>query len=203
MSAAILTPARQLPHGVAIVGLLGAFLQILGGALEVVNRVLPGEPGFATRTAIIGLAYLMLLVAVVGLAMTGAAGSGITARLGIGLACLGWALSVVSQFVLSVNLDLAENVLFPVATIATGTGMVLAGIGVLRTRCWSGWHRFIPLLCGLYPFAVTFPVFAATGAPNFVVFSGWGVCWFALAAAMWRQRSTSASVTGPAETTSR
>jgi hypothetical protein len=67
--------------------------------------------------------------------------------------------------------------------------MILAGIGVLRARRRRGWHRFVPLLCGLYPFAVIFPVFAATGAANFLVLSGWGACWLALAAALWRQTS--------------
>jgi hypothetical protein len=42
----------------------------------------------------------------------------------------------------------------------------------------------MPLLCGVYPFAVVFPVFAAVGEPSFLVLSGWGVCWLGLALAL-------------------
>jgi hypothetical protein len=166
--------------------MVGAFLQIAGGILESVDRVLPGEPGFTSRTSVIGIAYLLLLAAVIGLGRTGAAGGGWPARVGLVVAGLGWVLSAVAQFVLSVDLDLAEKVLFPVATILIAVGMIVAGVGVLRAHQWTGWHRGAPLICGLYPLLVIFPVFAATGGPNFLVLSGWGACWLALGVSLWK-----------------
>lgn len=59
--------------------------------------------------------------------------------------------------------------------------MVAAGIGVVRSGYWRGWCRWTPLLCGLYPFVVIFPVFAAIGEPNFLLLSGWGALWLGLA----------------------
>lgn len=180
--------AGRLTRAAALAGLVGAVLQILGGILETVDRVGPAESGFALRTSIIGIAYLLLAVSVVGLANSGVAGPGWPSRLGLACATLGWILSAVAQFILRVDFDLAEKILFPAATVMIGLGMLLAGGAALRARSLPGWRRATPLICGLYPFLVIFPVFAATGAPNFLVLSGWGVCWLALSGALYRAR---------------
>lgn len=181
-------------RGAALAGSVGAAVQVFGGVLETADRALPDDPGYAVRTSVVGIAYLLLLAAVVGLARSGAVGSGRPARVGVGIAGVGWVLYAVAQFVLMIDFDLAEKVLFPVGTVLLGVGMVLAGVGVLRHRQWGGWRRVVPLLCGLYPFLVLFPVFAATGEPNFVVLSGWGVCWLAMGVSLWveagRERAT-------------
>lgn len=174
-------PAR----GAIVLGAAGALLQALGGVLETVDRVTVGEPGFALRTTLIGAAYLLLVGAVVALARSGAAGPGVAGKAGLGVAGAGWVLSAVAQLVLNADAALAEQVLFPLATVAVGAGMAMAGVAVVRARRWLGWRRWVPLLCGIYPFAVIFPVFAATGGPSFPVLSGWGLCWLILAGALW------------------
>ena len=151
-------------RGAAVAGMVGALLQVLGGILETVDPVRPAEPGFAFRTSLIGIAYLMLTAAVIGLARSGVAGQGWPPRLGLAAACLGWILSAVAQFVLQVDVGLAEKVLFPAATVMIGLGMLLAGVAAVRARRLRGWRRFTPLICGLYPFLVIFPVFAGSGA---------------------------------------
>ena len=168
-------------------GLVGALLQLLGGILETTDRVLPGESGFTARASAIGFAYLMLMAAVIGVARSGAASGSWPARLGFVSASIGWALSAVAQFVLQVDVALAETVLFPTATVLIGLGMLVAGIAVVRANRWRGWRRITPLICGLYPFVVIFPAFAATGGPNFLVLSGWGLCWLALGASLWKE----------------
>ncbi len=161
-----------------------AALQVLGGVIETVDRVRAGEPGFVLRTTVMAVAYLMLLVTALALARSGVAGRGRVARYGLVVAGAGWALSAAAQLVLRVDVDVAEQVLFPIATISIGAGMVAAGIGVVRAGRWRGWRHWAPLLCGLYPFVVVFPVFAAVGEPNFLVLSGWGACWLGLALAL-------------------
>lgn len=175
---------------------LGALLQFLGGILETVDRVEAGEPGFGLRTTVIGLAYLFLVGAVIALARSGAAGASRVASGALIVAGAGWAGSAVAQILLNVVREFAETVLFPIATIAVGAGMLIAGVAVARVRRWAGWHRWAPLVCGLYPFVVIFPSFAISGGPNFLVLSVWGLCWVLLAAALWtgprRQRSATA-----------
>lgn len=171
----------------AALGLLGALLQVLGGVVETVDRVLPGEPGYQARTSAIGLAYLLFLATLVGIARSGATGNGRLPRLGLVTAGTGWVLYAVAQFVLQVDFDLAEQVIFPIATILIGVGMIVAGIGVFRSRRWSGWRRVVALICGVYPFVVLFPTFAATGEPSFLVLAGWGACWFAMALTLWKE----------------
>lgn len=176
----------------AVAGFLGAAMQVIGGVVETVDRVGPGEPGFAFRTSVIAVAYLMLLVAVIGLTRSGAAGPGWPARIGLGAVGVGFAGFAVAQVVLRVDFGLAERVLFPAATVLIGVGMIVAGVGVLRARRWRGPFRAVPLICGLYPFLVIFPAFAASGGPNFLVLSGWGACWAALAVGLWLSASTRA-----------
>jgi hypothetical protein len=180
----IATARHAVSRKAVVLGATGAALQILGGVLETVDRVNAGEPGFAVRTMVIAVAYLMLLVTVLALARSGVAGRATATRYGLAMAGAGWALSAAAQLVLQVDVDLAEKALFPIATIAIGAGMVAAGIGVVRAGRWRGWRRWAALVCGLYPFLVVFPVFAAVGEPNFLVLSGWGACWLGLALAL-------------------
>jgi hypothetical protein len=170
---------------VVVLGGVGALLQLVGGLIETVDRVRAGEPGFAVRTTVIAFAYLLLATTVLALARVEAAGPGRAARSALVVAGSGWLLSAIAQLVLSANVGLAEKVLFPVATIAIGGGMTVAGVAVLRSHRWRRWRRWVPLVCGVYPFAVIFPVFAAAGEPNFLVLSGWGLCWLVLSAAIW------------------
>lgn len=202
MSAASRQPAdvAMAPQAVSrtavVLGAAGASLQFLGGLIETVDRVQAGEPGFTLRTTVIAVAYVMLLMTVLALAESGMAGRGTVARYGLAVAGFGWALSAAAQWMLQADVDLAEQVLFPIATIAIGAGMVAAGIGVVRSGRWRGWRRWVPLLCGLYPFVVVFPVFAAVGEPNFLVLSGWGACWLGLALALLGSGGRSTLVSG-------
>ena len=178
------TARRPVSRRAAGIGAAGATLQVLGGVLETIDRVKAGEPGFALRTVVMAVAYVLILVMVLAIARSGVASHGKLARYGLVMVIAGWALSVVAQLALRTSVDLAEQVLFPTATIMIGAGMLVAGTAVLRAGRCRGWRRWAPLLCGLYPFAVVFPVFAAKGEPDFLVLSGWGACWLAVAFAL-------------------
>lgn len=181
---AIATPSWSAIRATISLGGLGAVLHVLGGLLETFDRVRVGEPGFALRTTVIGAASLLLVATVVALAHSRAPGRGAVARYALVVAGVGWVSSAVAQLVLRVDVGLAEQLLFPTATAAIGAGMVMAGVAVLRARRWRGWQRWVPLVCGAYPFAVMFPVFALVGGPHFLVLSGWGLCWLVLTAAL-------------------
>jgi hypothetical protein len=171
----------------AVAGLVGALMQVGGGILESVDRVRVGEPGFGLRTALIGVAYLLLTVSVAGLLRWHPIGAGPVSRWALGAAAGGWLLSAVAQFVLQADTGLAEKVLFPTATVLIGLGMTVAGVRTLAAGHLHGWPRFVPLACGLYPFVAIFPAFAATGGPQFLVLSGWGLCWLILNAVVYRR----------------
>lgn len=184
------TPWSRMAYWLAGLGMLGGLVQILGGILETIDRVQPGQAGYEVRTSLMGLAYLLFLAPVAALSRSGLAEGRRTPRLGLIAAGAGWILYAVAQFLLQVDVNLAERVLFPIGTVIIGVGMITVGVGVLRSLRWTGWRRAVPLICGLYPFVVIFPSFASTGEPNFLVLSGWGVCWFALGAALWHAATT-------------
>ena len=64
-----------------------------------------------------------------------------------------------------------------VGAILNALGMVLVGVAVLRAGIWPGWPRLLPLLTGLYPFLVMFPVLAITGHPPRILIGMWGMVW--------------------------
>ncbi|WP_128544304.1 hypothetical protein [Larkinella soli] len=61
--------------------------------------------------------------------------------------------------------------------ILNAVGMVLVGLVVLRAGVWRGRQRWVPLLTGLYPFAVMFPVLVITGHPPRLLIGLWGLIW--------------------------
>ena len=70
--------------------------------------------------------------------------------------------------------------LYSVASLAMMVGLILLGIAVLRAGRWGGWHRFIPLACGLHIPLVMGPAFALPGyAANYAI-GLWGVWWLLL-----------------------
>jgi hypothetical protein len=116
-----------------------------------------------------------VLIGVIGLARSGAAGNGgWLAKLGLSVTLVGSVLLIPFELLLLMNVALGELLLGFYAPL-TGLGLLLTGIVVLRVGRWQGWQRFTPLICGLYPFLVLIPVFAASGGPNFWAIAGWQV----------------------------
>lgn len=113
-----------------------------------------------------GLSLLMTITGVVALLRSGATGANLLARIGLGFALLMFTLLGVVALTADLNmvklhglvkvmvqLKYNENLLLLITLLfASLSGLVLAGIAVLRTQRWQGWHRYVPLLLGLYPF---------------------------------------------------
>lgn len=127
--------------------------------------------------------HLLILLGLLGLARTGAAGRGWLATSGLGLSLLGFAVLTVAEFSWMIGLG-SSDALYSIASLAMMIGLLLLGVAVLRARRWGGWRRFTPLACGLYIPLVMGPAFALPGyAANYAI-GLWGVCWLLLGLAL-------------------
>jgi hypothetical protein len=160
----------------------------IGGAGWFVNALLaaaisrPNSAAFVITEVLWTLIQLLLLIGVVGLALSGVA-SGWFGGIALGLALLGRVDFVLAEIH---SLMLGEDsFLLPLGALITAVGMTLVGIAVLRGRRWGGWQRFTPLVVGVYPFVVMFPFIFITDEPNVLAIAGWGLTWCLLGYAMW------------------
>ncbi len=142
-----------------------------------------------------GVIHIGEFAALVALALSGAAGTGLLGRLGLGLACLGALMLAVAE-VITEGAPAASDTLFAVAPNLVGLGLVLAGIAVLRTGRWTGWRRYVALTLGIYVFVVMTPVIIVAGGPPAVPAIGallvWEVLWVLLAVAVLRETAKEA-----------
>jgi hypothetical protein len=134
-----------------------------------------------------GIIHLGELAAVVALALSGAAGTGLLGRLGLGLACLGELMLAVAE-VITLSAPGTSDTLFAIAPNLVGLGLILAGIAVIRTGRFTGWRRYVTLALGIYIFVVLTPVIIAAGGPPAVpAVAGllvWQVLWVLIAVAV-------------------
>jgi hypothetical protein len=150
----------------------GGILQLVLGTFQWLHPVWPPSVEFSIRNDAIVLSHALVLVGIIGLAASGAAGAGWLARIGLAVAIGGGTLFMPSEYLIQSNVELGSNLDGMCASLI-GLGL-LAGIAVLREQRWRSWHRLMPLATGLYVFAVIFPVFAITHGPNFLALGGWG-----------------------------
>jgi hypothetical protein len=152
-----------------------------GGVLQVAGAAIPGTTWLTAGLS--SLSHLLLLAGMLGLWTSGAMGRGRIARAGTWITVIGWAILAAAELVDVVSTDVA-SALFGVSTLGLPVGLILAGIATLRTRVWRGWHRFTPLIAGLFVVIVIFPSFALPGHDFEYVIAAWGLCFVLLGAAM-------------------
>ncbi len=143
---------------------------------------------FGPSGAFLTAVHVLTLLGVVGLARMGAAGGGWLARVAYAVLLFGLAAQAAAEGILRLNFDLGNSI-FGIASPAIALGFVLVGIAVLRAHTWRGWHRFTPLLCGLYVPVVLIPAFIAAGGVSFPAITGWQVCFLLLGLSMWAERT--------------
>jgi hypothetical protein len=167
--------------GAAWAVIAGALLQlVLGIPLASLQAQSPLPGPIAALNA---LNHLLLIAGVLGLAWSGAAGSGRLGRGGLLLALLGLSVLTLAELVAVRTVGAAEA-LYGAATLTLAAGLLLTGIAVLRAGRWTGWRRFVPLACGLYIPLVLFPSFALPGPASHYAIGLWGVCWLLLGVAL-------------------
>ena len=134
-----------------------------------------------------GLIHLGELATLVALGLSGAAGTGLLGRLGIGVGVLGALLLAVAE-VTTLSAPATSEGLFAVAPALVGLGLVLAGIATVRAGTWAGWRRWVTLALGVYVFVVLTPLIIASGGPPAVPavagLLGWQVLWVLIAVAV-------------------
>jgi hypothetical protein len=147
------------------------------------------------------------LLAVVALASSGAAGRSRIAHMGLGAAIAGQLIMTAAELIWPNTPDFGD-VLFGVAPILTGAGLITTGVAIIRAGDWAGSPRFLPLTLGMYTILVLIPVMIGTGGPPaplaLCTIAGWDLLWFTLSASVLdRTRAALPSNPAPAKVTVR
>lgn len=103
--------------------------------------------------------------------------------LGVSIAAAG-AISYAINYIFGYWLHMNTRMFLPLGALLQGIGMLITGIQVIAGRQWPGIKGKLPLLVGLYPFLVMFPLLVATGRPDLAAILGWGVPWLLLGIAL-------------------
>ena len=165
--------------------LVGVAITVLAALFAAIGALTGWEPswGFLAQAVI----HVGELAVVIALALCGAAGRGWLARTGLGAAIIGQVLLVAAELIYPVSPDVGDQI-FYVAPLLSAVGLIVAGIAVLIARRWSGWHRFTPMLVGLWSLVVLTPALIASGGPPAPLalwaITGWELCWVLLGIAV-------------------
>lgn len=161
-----------------VTSMLAGRLFLVGGALWTAAALIGGDDG-TTRFRVAEVVWLsshvVLLLATLRLWRAGLHRPGRMASVGFGLAVAGRITFSVAELV-ALAVDETQDVLLPIAALATAIGTVIIGASVARAGRWPGPSRLVLLVSGLYPFVAMFP-FAASDAdgPPPASLIGWGV----------------------------
>lgn len=174
--------ARSVVNGSPAVRPL-ALITVVGAAVTVAVSIFAmAVPGYGLRgepkiwySVLLAVLHVGQVTAAVALARSGLAGTGRLARGGLALWITGAVAYIAGELLYLVNVPTSE-IAFQIGSLASGIGLVLAGIAVLRTGEWPGPGRFLPLVLGVYVFVVLVPVLIATSA-GLLALGGWYVLW--------------------------
>jgi len=158
-----------------------AWSTIAGGALALVGGIPLASFEAAAQPpwwvpVLNAVSHLLVLLGVVGLLRSGAAGRGRLAASGLWLTILGLAVNILAEFAWLTGTS-AFDALLGISVLAITLGLILAGAAMVRGGRWTGWQRFTLLACGLYIPLVVLPAFALPGLLPHYAIGGWGVCW--------------------------
>jgi hypothetical protein len=150
--------------------------------------------------------HVLLLVGILGLARSGVAGTELLGRVGLWISVVGMAaltLCEVGAMTLATSsypspgtdfMDMA----YGVASILIGVGLTLAGLAVVRAGEWTGWRRFVPLICGVAVFVIVIPGVFGPFLAGRLVLAVWMLMFAALGWALYTQARISEIERAPA-----
>jgi len=166
-----------------------ALLWGAGGVGWVANAALgldaaDGSSGFYVTELVWLPVHALVLGGLVGLDRLGVTGDSRWGKAGLRLAIVGRVLFLTAEGV-AIAAGKGDVPLFPLAAATTGLGMLAAGAAIIRARRLRGWHRYLPITVGAYPFIFMFPVLAVTGDRPDLAITAWGVTFIGVAVALW------------------
>jgi hypothetical protein len=126
--------------------------------------------------------HLGQLAAALAVGRAGLAGSGLSSRIGLGLWIAGSACYTAGELVYLIAAGPADAA-FGIGSLAMLIGMVMTGLGVLRTGRWTGPGRFLPLVTGLYVIPLTVVLVATNAA--LVALAGYSMLWLLLSLSLY------------------
>lgn len=167
MSGQLLSRLGLVGTATGIIGALGAVLllawpaQVAEGPVSYPFTI----TGFYVAQAWFFVHHLGMVAVLLGLAISGAVGLGRIARAGAWLAVSGTVLLAGAELLAMryADSDFATanaglmGAAYAVSSKLIGIGVIVAGVGLLRTRDWTGWRRWMPLLVGVTEFLVLTP----------------------------------------------
>lgn len=121
--------------------------------------------------------HLGQLAAAIAVSRARLCGNGIYARIGLMLWVLGSIAFAIGELVYLVARG-PSDMLFQVGSVAILVGMVMTGVGVLRTKRWTGPGRLLPLITGLYIVPLTIVIITTDAA--LAALAGYSVLWLLL-----------------------
>jgi hypothetical protein len=180
----------------AIIGVIGGLVTaFISPAVAPDRYSYPYSPtGYVLAELTFILNHVLLLVGVLGVARAGAAGRGRLGRVGLWTSAVG----LMALTLCEVGSAALANSAIPtprtdalgagygVASILTGVGLILAGVAVVRTRHWTGWARYIVLICGIAVFVIVIPGIASTFLAGRLVLVAWMLMFATLGLALIR-----------------
>ncbi len=174
--------------------MIGALIGIGVGVKEGLAPTVWGTTMFVVMQVVALIANALVLVGVIGLARSGAAGEGRLAKIGLGLALFASAVFLPLELFIISNLEIG-GMLLGISALLQGLGLLLAGIAVVRAGRWHGWHRWTPLICGLYTFLVLIPALALSpDGYNAWALVGWQIPFALLGLALYQQGPAASAV---------
>lgn len=151
---------------------------VLGGATLMFPTPDLNQPGFLAFNTCNVVAFLLLMITVVGLWRLGVVGRSRIGVVGLALtlaALLGFAVvEFATRYEPTIG-EIAHPILVPMAAL----GMTAVGITALRVGVLHGWARMTPLLCGVAPLAIELPIVIIFGPVGLVIALTW-VTWVVL-----------------------
>ncbi|MGH3863413.1 hypothetical protein [Actinokineospora sp.] len=180
-------------------GLLGAasgvFLAVIPAAVPPERFSYPLAAGaFVAIQLWFFVQHLGLLLGQAALWRTGVAGRSRAAWIGHAIAFAGMALLAVTEVIATTSAeDLypSENtdpldVLYGVSSLATGLGLIIVGVAVVRAGVWQGARRWLPLVLGVWVYVPMTPALMAGHIPARLSIAGWMLLYAALGWALTR-----------------
>lgn len=174
------TSALWLAAGSAV----GAIIAIMSIFFPLLSENTPAVT--IPRELVLAAHHLMILVGLFGLWRSGAMGDSTWAKVAFGLAALTRGVFAIAELMVIFDFATADT-LFSIATPLHGLGLIGVGVAVLVSKRWQSWHSYIPLMCGIYPFAVLLPAFILSGGINFYALAGWSILLLLLGVALWQE----------------